>query len=351
MGITKGHRSMRTVTNYFLLNLSIADLLMSSLNCVFNFIFMLNSDWPFGSIYCTINNFMANVTVSTSVFTLVAISLDRYYNGKSRTVCFMLWPDGRYPTSIADYAYNIILLILTYGFPMVVMLICYTLMGRVLWGSRSIGENTDRQMESMRSKRKVVRMFIAIVSIFAICWFPYHMFFIYAYHNNDVTSTKYVQHMYLGFYWLAMSNAMVNPIIYYWMNKRFRLYFQQIMCCNCCTSGKHKIDSADIIANKRSSFQKTAKGDGKNIWKRSTMETQIQVAQTSLRDRITSDKMPKKVIVDCIQEKAKDDLGSPVYISFKDGPNHHRIRIKCISCDEDNKPGNDIQKRDNNETL
>lgn len=72
-----GHRSMRTVTNYFLLNLSIADLLMSSLNCVFNFIFMLNSDWPFGSIYCTINNFVANVTVSTSVFTLVAISFDR----------------------------------------------------------------------------------------------------------------------------------------------------------------------------------------------------------------------------------------------------------------------------------
>lgn len=87
-------------------------------------------------------------------------------------------------------------------------------------GSRSIGENIDRQMESMKSKRKVVRMFIAIVLIFAICWLPYHMFFIYAYHNNDITSAKYVQHMYLGFYWLAMSNAMVNPIIYYWMNKR-----------------------------------------------------------------------------------------------------------------------------------
>lgn len=75
--IILGHRSMRTATNYFLLNLSIADLLMSSLNCMFNFIFMLNSDWPFGTIYCTINNFMANVTVSTSVFTLVAISFDR----------------------------------------------------------------------------------------------------------------------------------------------------------------------------------------------------------------------------------------------------------------------------------
>lgn len=69
---------MRTITNYFLLNLSIADLLMSSLNCIFNFIYMLNSDWPFGSIYCTVNNFVGNVTVAASVFTLVAISFDRY---------------------------------------------------------------------------------------------------------------------------------------------------------------------------------------------------------------------------------------------------------------------------------
>lgn len=72
------HREMRTTTNYFLLNLSVADLLMSSLNCMFNFIYMLNSDWPFGSVYCSLNNFLGNVTVSASVFTLVAISFNRY---------------------------------------------------------------------------------------------------------------------------------------------------------------------------------------------------------------------------------------------------------------------------------
>lgn len=72
------HREMRTTTNYYLLNLSVADLLMSALNCAFNFIYMLFSDWPFGSVYCTVNNFMGNVTVATSVFTLVAISFNRY---------------------------------------------------------------------------------------------------------------------------------------------------------------------------------------------------------------------------------------------------------------------------------
>uniref|UniRef100_A0A182F760 G-protein coupled receptors family 1 profile domain-containing protein n=1 Tax=Anopheles albimanus TaxID=7167 RepID=A0A182F760_ANOAL len=76
-------------------------------------------------------------------------------------------------------------------------------------------------------------MFIIVVTIFAICWLPYHLFFVYAYHNNQMTSSSYVQQLYLGFYWLAMSNAMVNPIIYYWMNGRFRVYFQEIICFCC----------------------------------------------------------------------------------------------------------------------
>ena len=36
------HRRMRNVTNYFLVNLSMADLMMSCLNTIFNFIFMKN---------------------------------------------------------------------------------------------------------------------------------------------------------------------------------------------------------------------------------------------------------------------------------------------------------------------
>ncbi|XP_014286994.3 tachykinin-like peptides receptor 86C, partial [Halyomorpha halys] len=80
----------------------------------------------------------------------------------------------------------------------------------------------------------VVRMFITVIAIFAICWLPYHGYFIYAYHNRSVTFSTYIPHLYLAFYWLAMSNAMVNPIIYYWMNNKFRVYFRQVICfCGC----------------------------------------------------------------------------------------------------------------------
>ena len=32
---------------------------------------------------------------------------------------------------------------------------------------------------------------------------------------------RYTPNMYLSFYWLAMANSCVNPIVYYWMNKRY----------------------------------------------------------------------------------------------------------------------------------
>ena len=68
---------MWTVTNYFLLNLTVSDLLISTLNCIPSFIFMRDRVWVFGPVYCKINNFVSYLSVSASVFTLLAISNDR----------------------------------------------------------------------------------------------------------------------------------------------------------------------------------------------------------------------------------------------------------------------------------
>lgn len=70
-------KKMRTVTNYFIVNLSIADTMVSTLNVIFNFVYMLDGDWPFGSSYCKVSNFIAILSVAASVLTLVAIALDR----------------------------------------------------------------------------------------------------------------------------------------------------------------------------------------------------------------------------------------------------------------------------------
>lgn len=71
------NRTMRTVTNYFLLNLSVADLTMVIMNAMFNFIYMLHSNWPFGTFFCALNNFIANTTVGSCVITIMALSIER----------------------------------------------------------------------------------------------------------------------------------------------------------------------------------------------------------------------------------------------------------------------------------
>ncbi|XP_050536873.1 tachykinin-like peptides receptor 86C isoform X3 [Daktulosphaira vitifoliae] len=291
--IVAAHRRMRTVTNCYMVSLSVSDLFMASLNCLPNFIYMLNSDWPFGLELCIASNFIAYWTVASSVFTLVSITLNRYMaivhplrhrrsrtrtqtvliliwaisiflaipcflysniktkrytNGELRRACYMLWPDGRYPHSKTEYIYNILFLFVTYIIPLVVMFVCYTIMGKELWGSKSIGQMTERHEESIKSKRKVVRMFAVVVAIFIICWLPYHFYFVYAYHNKDIVSKAYVQDLFLAFYWLAMSNSMVNPIIYYWMNPRFRTYFKAVLCfCTCLRKSERNSNDLNVI--------------------------------------------------------------------------------------------------------
>lgn len=48
------------------------------------------------------NNIQFDFAVDISSF---ECNKHRYYNGKTRTVCYMLWPDGKYPTSTADYVW------------------------------------------------------------------------------------------------------------------------------------------------------------------------------------------------------------------------------------------------------
>lgn len=71
------------------------------------------------------------------------------------------------------------------------------------------------------SRIQVVKMMIVVVTIFAICWLPYHIYFIVTSHMPELTTAPYIQDVYLAFYWLAMSNSMHNPIVYCWMNSRW----------------------------------------------------------------------------------------------------------------------------------
>ena len=64
-------------------------------------------------------------------------------------------------------------------------------------------------------------MFGAVIVIFGVCWLPYHIYFMYSFYNPSIMKAWYTPHMFLAFYWLAMANCCVNPMVYYAMNKRY----------------------------------------------------------------------------------------------------------------------------------
>lgn len=70
---------MKTVTNYFIENLAIGDILMTLFCVPFSFVSMLILRyWPFGAVMCKVVNYSQTVSVLVSAYTLLAISIDRY---------------------------------------------------------------------------------------------------------------------------------------------------------------------------------------------------------------------------------------------------------------------------------
>lgn len=72
-------RRMRSVTDLFIFNLALGDLLMAILCIPFTFTSnLIFRGWPFGPIMCRVVSYAQAVSVFISAYTLVAISIDRY---------------------------------------------------------------------------------------------------------------------------------------------------------------------------------------------------------------------------------------------------------------------------------
>uniref|UniRef100_A0A914CCZ5 G-protein coupled receptors family 1 profile domain-containing protein n=2 Tax=Acrobeloides nanus TaxID=290746 RepID=A0A914CCZ5_9BILA len=72
-------KSMRSITNLYLLNLAISDLLLSVVCMPPTLVSSLVYCWVFGDILCKLLAYLQPVVVTASAYTLAAIALERYY--------------------------------------------------------------------------------------------------------------------------------------------------------------------------------------------------------------------------------------------------------------------------------
>ncbi|KAL1379345.1 hypothetical protein pipiens_014965 [Culex pipiens pipiens] len=197
--IVQSNPRMRTVTNYFITNLAVGDLMMILFCVPFTFIstFVLQY-WPFGLMMCRLVNYTQAVSVLVSAYTLVAISGDRYiaimwplkpritktcskvliaivwiialitaapiaifstlvFPSNWHTVCNLPVCQESWPSQVQEGYYSTTLLMTQFVIPLLVLIYTYTRIAIVVWGKRPPGEaENSRDQRMAKSKRKAL---------------------------------------------------------------------------------------------------------------------------------------------------------------------------------------------------
>ncbi|XP_058813272.1 octopamine receptor beta-2R-like isoform X1 [Topomyia yanbarensis] len=75
----KRHRKLRVITNYFVVSLAMADIMVAMMAMTFNFSVQITGSWKFGSFMCDVWNSLDVYFSTASILHLCCISVDRYY--------------------------------------------------------------------------------------------------------------------------------------------------------------------------------------------------------------------------------------------------------------------------------
>lgn len=73
------NKVMQTVTNFFIANLSVADVMIGIFSIPFQFQAALLQRWDLPRLLCPVAPFVKELTVTVSILTLTVISIDRYF--------------------------------------------------------------------------------------------------------------------------------------------------------------------------------------------------------------------------------------------------------------------------------
>ncbi|XP_059478219.1 neuromedin-K receptor-like [Neocloeon triangulifer] len=272
--IVCSRRMQRSATNCFIANLAMADIAIGLFSVPFQFQAALLQRWNLPNFMCAFCPFVQVLSVNVSVFTLTAIAVDRHRaivkplrgarpsSLRARLTVASIWVLGgalALPMTIAmrvtllqnggvtkPFCYNInlspeqmtlyrrVLVALQYFVPLCVISAVYVRMGLRLWGSRAPGnaENT-RDANLLRNKKRVIKMLVIVVAIFAICWLPLQSYNVLQDIYPQINGYKYINIIWFCCDWLAMSNSCYNPFIYGIYNEKFKREFRQrlrILC-------------------------------------------------------------------------------------------------------------------------
>ena len=266
-------KTLRTTTNYFILNMAISDLLLPILIFPSSLIEMYEGFWFFSGeqrqVFCQLMLFTQFVSCLVSIENLVLIAVDRFgavvypfrrplidsklclffiistwvaasalssptifdhksveYTGKFQN-CNWVWKRSFFGD---NYLRAMPFVLMTFSFALIVIL--YSLILFKLKSQKTPGEqsvNAVRQRE--KRERNVLRMAVAIVTGFVVCWGPSNIIaLLNAFVWDNSFSCK------IATYWLitlfiTYVNCALNPCICFAFSRKYRQGLKCLLGC------------------------------------------------------------------------------------------------------------------------
>ncbi|XP_051923037.1 neuropeptide FF receptor 2a [Hippocampus zosterae] len=264
-------RRMRSVTNVFILNLAVSDLLVGIFCMPTTLLDNIITGWPFGSLACKLSGTVQGISVSASVFTLVAIAVDRFrcivYPFKQKlsisaaaAIIVTIWvlavaimcPSGamlqvtreqsirvvlgsdnrtapfywcreNWPNREMRRIYTTVLFANIYLAPLSLIVVMYARIGVTLFRTSAPGGGGVS-----KKKRRVIKMLLVVALLFVLSWLPLWTLMMLSDYAGLTPRQQRVVNIYAYplAHWLAFFNSSVNPVIYGFFNENFRAAFR-----------------------------------------------------------------------------------------------------------------------------
>ena len=258
----------RNPFNWLLVNTAVADLVDVITASAFSLpYFLCGHCWIsgiVGTIICKIIPFLLVVSICTSIWTLTAVTVDRYLaivcihkrQLSSRTVvrsivafwlcsglvfcgqlykfkteetedgdplCYDEWHEDP-DISILLYKVEMtVRVVLTYAVPLIIMTVLYSLIARFLWKRKPPGNvNQQAVIRQTRKRRAVIKMMMTVVTVFALCWLPAHVSHIMSEFYSDSYAAIPTILKWL-FFWVAHANAAIHPWLFIAFSENLRM--------------------------------------------------------------------------------------------------------------------------------
>ncbi|XP_066533499.1 trace amine-associated receptor 13c-like [Hoplias malabaricus] len=243
-------KQLHTPTNMLILSLAVSDFLVGLLVIPIAMIWMVESCWIFNSVFCLCFILTSYFFVSTSIYNVTLIAVDRYFALSNpflytkavsvNTMCFVLLCDWCILISynlavhyfkrdfrslvlcpgncfsVLDEVWSLVHFLVIFVFPCAVIIILYAqvffIAKKHATAIRDLNFQTRTQTSknniSMKSERKAAKVLGIVVSMFLICLFPCCIYSLLGrFIEIEVGSFQKVLV-------LVYLNSTINPVIY-----------------------------------------------------------------------------------------------------------------------------------------